>query len=136
MKKGKGECTEEEGEEGATARNQRSQRSATQRNAPQQTPSNDPTLPIPAQQTQHLPLAHGILTSKLQYSTTADVVIAFESVRVGRSMAASEFQADAVGQFLLVEVWGVGGLEVGEVEFFPGAGLRLAWLLGGWRGEV
>ena len=41
-----------------------------------------------------------------------------------------------MGQFLALEVGRIGRFEVGEVELLAGAGLRLAGLLRGWRGEV
>jgi hypothetical protein len=49
-------------------------------------------------------------------------VVAVEGVGVGGGRA-GEFEADAVRQFLLVEVGSVGSFEVGEVEFLAGAGL-------------
>jgi hypothetical protein len=62
-------------------------------------------------------------------------VVAVEGVGVG-GVGAGELEADAVGELLLVEVGSVGSFEVGEVELLAGAGLRLAGLLRGWRGEV
>jgi hypothetical protein len=47
-----------------------------------------------------------------------------------------EFEADAVGQFLALEVGRIGRFEVGEVEFLAGAGGVVLGLLGGWWGEV
>jgi hypothetical protein len=94
---------------------------------------HNPALPVAAQQAQHLPLAHGVFACELQDSATH--VVAVEGVGVG-GVGAGELEADAVGEFLLVEVRGVRSLEVGEVEFLAGAGLRLAWLLRGRRGEM
>ena len=94
---------------------------------------HNPTLPIAAQQAQDLPLAHCVLAGELQDSATH--VVAVEGVGVG-GVGAGELEADAVGELLLVEVGSVGSFEVGEVELLAGAGLRLAGLLRGWRGEV
>jgi hypothetical protein len=80
-----------------------------------------------------LPLAHCVFASELQDS--AAHVVAVEGVGVG-GVGAGELEADAVGELLLVEVGSVGSFEVGEVELLAGAGLRLAGLLRGWRGEV
>jgi hypothetical protein len=92
--------------------------------------SHSPRLPVAAEQAEDLPLAHGVFAGELQDS--AAYVVAFKGVGV-RSVGAGELEADAVREFLLVEVWGVGSFEVGEVEFLSRAGLRLAWLLRGWR---
>jgi len=95
--------------------------------------SHSPTLPVAAKQAEDLPLAHGVFACELQDSTA--YVVAVKGVGVG-GVGAGELEADAVGKFLLVEVWGVGSFEVRKMELFAGASLRLAWLLRGWRGEV
>jgi hypothetical protein len=81
-------------------------------------PSHSPTLPIPTQQPQHLPLAHSVLARELQHASTGESLVSFRELGVG-----GEFEADAVGQFLSVEVWSVGSFEIGQVEFLAGAGL-------------
>lgn len=74
-------------------------------------------------------LAHGVFARDLQDT-------ARESVYVPIARLASEVEADAVGEFLPVEVGRVGGFEVGEVEFLAWAALGEVGLLGGGRGEM
>lgn len=58
-----------------------------------------------------------------------------EGVGVG-GVGAGKLEANAVGKFLLVQVWRVGSFEVGKVELLARARLRLTWLLRGWWREV
>lgn len=67
-------------------------------------------------------LTHGVLACDLQHA-------AGESFRVVLARHAGEFEADAVRQFLAVEVGSVGGLEIGEVEFLAGPPLGEVRLL-------
>lgn len=69
--------------------------------------SNNPTLPIPAQQSQDLPLTHGVFARELEDSAVSECLFS-----LGQLGSRSEFQADAMGQFLAVEVRGIGRLEV------------------------
>jgi hypothetical protein len=80
--------------------------------------SHSPALPIPAQKPEHLPLAHGILARKLQHASAGESLVSLRELGVG-----GEFEADAVGQFLPVEIWSVGSFEVRQVEFLAWAGL-------------
>lgn len=67
-------------------------------------------------------LTHGVLARDLQNTSS-------KSVRVVLARHAGEFEADAVRQFLTVEVGSVGGLEIGEVEFLAGPPLGEVRLL-------
>jgi hypothetical protein len=89
--------------------------------------SDNPTLPIPPQQPQNLPLPHRILTRQLQHPA----LITIRQLRAGR-----EFQTNAVRQLLALEIGCVGRFEVGEVEFLSWARGVVLGLLGGWWGEV
>lgn len=45
--------------------------------------SDNPALPIPSQQPQHLPLTHGVLTSELQNASGSETIV-FSVVSCGR----------------------------------------------------
>lgn len=77
-----------------------------------------------------MPLAHGVLARNLQ---DAAVVRVYTFLVASRSR---EFEADTVRQFLSVEVGGVGGFEVREVEFLARSALGEMGLLGCRRREV
>lgn len=94
--------------------------------------SNSPTLPVASQKTQHLSLAHGVFASELQHASAAERFVSLRQLSVG-----SEFETDAVWQFLPVKIRRVRSFEVGEVEFLAVAGLLgVVGLLGSGRREV
>lgn len=86
-----------------------------------------PALPVPAKKTQHVPLAHSVFASELQDSTGNT----FGTKSVLGRFGTCKLKADAVGQFLLVEIRRVGRFEFGEVEFLARAGLGVV-VLGSW----
>jgi hypothetical protein len=63
-------------------------------------------------------LTHSVFARELQHASAGERLVSLRELGGG-----GEFEADAVGQFLPVEVWSVGSFEIGQVEFFAGAGL-------------
>jgi hypothetical protein len=66
-------------------------------------PSDNPALPIPTQQPQHLPLPHGVFARKLQHTFL---------ISIWQLSARREFETNTMRQFLTIEVGRVRSFEV------------------------